>query len=94
MRLKNRRMNPLMPEKNEDSIAESLRAVAPYMGLGIQLAVTIVGMVLIGDWLDKKYSTSYWLWIFALTGGTAGIYNFIKTVLNLEKKNKLKNDNR
>jgi len=83
-----------MLNKKEDSIAESFRAVAPYMGLGIQLAVTIVGMVLIGDWLDKKYQTSHWLWIFALIGGAGGIYNFIKTVMDLEKKNKLKNDNR
>lgn len=83
-----------MQNKKEDSIAESFRVVAPYMGLGIQLAVTIVGMVLIGDWLDKKYSTSHWLWIFALIGGAGGIYNFIKTVMDLEKKNKTKNDNR
>ncbi|MBK6682117.1 MAG: AtpZ/AtpI family protein [Ignavibacteriales bacterium] len=43
--------------KNEDSVAESLRGVAPYMGLGIQLAVTITGMVLLGNWLDKEYDT-------------------------------------
>ncbi|MBV6444161.1 MAG: AtpZ/AtpI family protein [Ignavibacteriales bacterium] len=79
-----------MPKK-EDNIAESLKAVAPYLGLGISLAVTIVGAVLLGDWLDKKYETNYWLWICALGGIAFGMYNFIKTVTDLEKKNKKRN---
>ncbi len=73
--------------KSEDNIAESLKAVAPYMGLGVQLAVTIVGMVFLGQWLDEKYSTGYWLWICSFAGITIGIYSFIKTVMDLEKKN-------
>lgn len=77
--------------KKEDSIAESLRGVAPYMGLGIQLAVTITGMVLLGNWIDKENGTTYWVWIFSIVGMGAGLYNFIKTVLDLEKKQK-KND--
>ncbi len=77
--------------KHEDSIAESLKAVGPYMGLGIQLAVTIVGMVFLGQWLDKKYETEYWLWICAVGGVAIGIYNFIKTVMDLERRNAKKN---
>ncbi len=73
--------------KKEDNIAESLKAVAPYMGLGVQLAVTIVGMVFLGQWLDGKYGTGYWLWICSFAGIAIGIYSFIKTVLDLEKKN-------
>ncbi len=76
--------------KKEDSVAESLRGVAPYMGLGIQLAVTITGMVLLGNWLDKEYETTHWVWIFSIVGMGAGLYNFIKTVLDLEKKQKKK----
>lgn len=77
--------------KPEDSIAESLKAVAPYMGLGIQLAVTIVGMVFLGQWLDQKYETGFWLWICAVGGVAIGIYNFIKTVMDLERRNAKKN---
>ncbi len=77
--------------KHEDNIAESLKAVAPYMGLGIQLAVTIVGMVVLGQWLDERYETGYWLWICATGGVVIGIYSFINTVMNLEKINAKKN---
>jgi F0F1-type ATP synthase assembly protein I len=76
--------------KKEDSVAESLRGVAPYMGLGIQLAATITIMVLLGDWLDSKFETNHWIWVFSIFGMSAGLYNFIKTVLNLEKKQKKK----
>ena len=76
--------------KKEESVAESLRGVAPYMGLGIQLTVTITGMVLLGNWLDKEYDTKYWVWLFSIVGMGAGLYNFIKTVLDLEKKQKKK----
>jgi F0F1-type ATP synthase assembly protein I len=79
--------------KKED-ISESFRAAGPYMGLGVQLAATIVGMVLLGNWIDKENGTTYWLWIFAIVGGGGGMYNFIKTVLDLEKKNKIKHDGR
>ncbi|GAB1442281.1 hypothetical protein MASR2M39_11160 [Ignavibacteriales bacterium] len=76
--------------KKEESVAESLRGVAPFMGLGIQLAVTITGMVLLGNWLDKENDTKHWVWVFSIVGMGAGLYNFIKTVLDLEKKQKKK----
>jgi len=59
------------------------------MGLGIQLAATVVIFVLIGDWIDKKNnSTPLFLTIFALAGIGIGMYTLIKTVLGLEKKKK------
>lgn len=80
------------PTKDE-GFANSLRDVGPYLGLGLQLAVTIVVMVLIGDWLDSKFKTNY---LFTLIGGFVGIgvgmYNLIKTVNDLEKKNKKKDE--
>ncbi len=45
----------LKPE-DDSGIAKSLRDVGPYLGLGLQLAVTIVAMVLLGSWLDKKFN--------------------------------------
>ena len=82
----------LKPE-DDSGIAKSLRDVGPYLGLGLQLAVTIVAFVLIGSWLDKKFSLNY---IFTLIAGLFGIgialYNLIRTVTYLEKRSKLKNE--
>lgn len=82
----------LKPEDNS-GIAKSLRDVGPYLGLGLQLAATIVVFVLIGSWLDKKYSQNY---IFTLISGVLGIgiglYNLIKTLAYLEKRNKTENE--
>lgn len=82
----------LKPEDNS-GIAKSLRDVGPYLGLGLQLAATIVVFVLIGSWLDKKYSQNY---IFTLISGVLGIgiglYNLIKTLAYLEKRNKTDNE--
>lgn len=65
----------------------SLRETAPYMGLGLQLAATIVIMVLLGDWLDKKLDLKYVFTItFALLGIGAGMYNLIKTINVIEKR--------
>lgn len=65
----------------------SLREAAPYMGLGLQLAATIVIMVLLGDWLDKKLDLRYVFTItFALLGIGAGMYNLIKTINVIEKR--------
>lgn len=61
--------------------------VGPYLGLGVQLAASIVIMLFIGKWMDNKFSIYPVLTItFALFGGAAGLYNVIKTVLELNKK--------
>jgi F0F1-type ATP synthase assembly protein I len=83
-----------MNDKHESpsKIAKSLRDVSPYLGLGSQLAATIIIMFFIGYWLDNELG---WLPIltivFSFIGGFAAIYNFIKTVLNLNEKKKSEN---
>jgi F0F1-type ATP synthase assembly protein I len=84
----------MAPKPEDDSgIAKSLRDVGPYLGLGLQLAATIVVFVLVGGWLDKKYTQKY---IFTLIAGLLGIgiglYNLIKTLAYLEKRNKTENE--
>ncbi|MHB1687466.1 MAG: AtpZ/AtpI family protein [Ignavibacteriaceae bacterium] len=57
-----------------------------YLGLGTQLAVTVTAMVLLGVWLDKKFSTEPILTIvFSFIGIAGGMYNFIKTALKSDK---------
>jgi F0F1-type ATP synthase assembly protein I len=80
-----------MPQKPEDNsgFAKSLRDVGPYLGLGLQLAVTIVALVLLGSWLDKKFQLGYLLTLIGgILGISMGIYNLIKTVNDLEKRDK------
>lgn len=78
------------PKKHK--ISTSLADAGPYLGLGTQLAATIVLMFFIGWWLDNKLETKpIFVIIFTFFGGFAGIYNFIKTVTNLNKKKKHEN---
>ena len=58
------------------------KEIAPYVGLGLQLAVTVTVMVFIGVWLDGKFeSTPVLTIIFSFLGVFAGLYTFIKSVL-------------
>lgn len=80
-------------DNKHKKILNTYREIGPYLGLGTQLAAAIVLMLFLGRWLDGKFDTSPILTIiFAFFGGFAGIYNFIKTVLELNEKNKKKND--
>lgn len=79
------------PEKY-GSFNNTLREAAPYMGLGLQLAATIVIMILLGDWIDGKLGLNYIFTLsFAFLGIGAGMYNLIRSVNTIEKR-KLKND--
>jgi len=79
-----------MPVKNKPKkFLETYREVGPYLGLGTQLAATIILMFFLGRWLDQKFETDPILTIiFSFFGGFAGVYNFIRTVLNMNKKKK------
>jgi len=80
-----------MNQKNskEDQVAKSYREAGPYLGLGFQLAATITLMFFLGKWLDEYFELEpIFTIIFSFFGGFAGIYNMIKTTLNLNKKSK------
>jgi len=56
--------------------------VGPYIGLGLQLAVTVTAMVFLGIWLDGQFETQPILTIvLSFLGVFAGLYTFIKSVL-------------
>jgi hypothetical protein len=84
----------IKPE-GDSGIAKSLRDVGPYLGLGLQLAVTIVAFVLIGSWLDKKFYENY---IFTLIAGVFGIgifalpFVFLKVAYSFFKKEQIFTD--
>ncbi|PKL81944.1 MAG: hypothetical protein CVV24_12670 [Ignavibacteriae bacterium HGW-Ignavibacteriae-3] len=76
-------------KKSAEKYSESLRNVGPYLGLGTQLAAAIILMFFLGRWLDEQFDTTpLMILICSFIGGFAGIYNFIKTVLELNEKKK------
>jgi len=58
-----------------------------YGAIGFQLAAMVVGGLLIGGWLDKKWGTSPWLSLLGLTlGSIGGFYNLIRVVTWRQQK--------
>ncbi len=77
-------------KKTSEKLSDSYRNVGPYLGLGTQLAASIILMFFLGRWLDTQLdSTPLLVLICSFIGGFAGIYNFIKTVMQLNEKNKI-----
>lgn len=76
-----------LSESDESSLNKSFKQAGPYLGLGVQLAATIVILILAGSWLDGKFNSSPWFTlVLGLFGGFAGTYNLIKTVIEIGKK--------
>lgn len=91
--MKNQYQQKKKLKKKQSNLEQTYRDIGPYLGLGTQLAATMVLMFFFGKWLDEYFETEPWLTIsFAFLGGFAGIYNFIKTVLLLNKKQKSEKD--
>lgn len=73
-------------DENEDGRSNFAVNYGPYLGLGLQLAVTVVVMVFLGIWLDDKFGTKPWLTVtFSFLGIAAALYNFLKSVLKSDK---------
>jgi F0F1-type ATP synthase assembly protein I len=61
--------------------------VAPYLTLGLQLAISVVVFFFAGRWLDGQFDTSPWLMIVGLLIGTVGGFiQFFRMVAALERK--------
>ncbi|QQS36892.1 MAG: AtpZ/AtpI family protein [Ignavibacteriales bacterium] len=72
-----------MSDKGKDTsdLSRTYREIAPYIGLGTQLAVTVTAMVFLGIWLDGELNTNPVLTIVgSFIGVAAGMYHFIKSV--------------
>ena len=80
-------MQPQVEKSSVGNLAKAYREVGPYLGLGLQLAATIVIFLLIGKWLDGEFNTSPVLMaVGGFIGAVAGLYSFLKTVISLNKK--------
>jgi len=59
----------------------SLQDAAPYLGLGMQLAVAVLLFFFIGWWVDRTYETGpFGMLIGTAVGITGGMIKFIRTV--------------
>lgn len=67
-----------------------LIAFGIYGAVGFQLAISVVGGLLLGNWVDKRLETSPWLALLGLIiGSIGGFYNLIKLLnWNQQRKNK------
>ena len=75
----------IKPDKVKN-VNKIYQEVGPYLGLGMQLAITVTVMVFLGIWLDEKFNLSPILTVvFSMLGVFAGMYNFIKSVINSGK---------
>lgn len=76
-------------KKSNDNLYKTYKEIGPYLGLGFQLAATVLIFLFIGDWLDKKNNSSpIFTLIFAILGISIGLYSVIKTIIGLEQKRK------
>jgi F0F1-type ATP synthase assembly protein I len=65
----------------------ALREAAPYLGLGTTLAVTVLGGLGGGYWVDERLGTRP---LFLLLGGTLGVgvalYHFFRSIAGSSKR--------
>ena len=80
-------MNPDEQQQSESAI----KAIAPYMSLGIQLALSVIVFFFIGHWLDNMFNTGPWCAVSgAVIGAGGGLFKFIKTVMDLAQQQEKK----
>jgi F0F1-type ATP synthase assembly protein I len=70
--------------KEEKKIGSTLRDTAPFLTLGIQLAITVIAFFFAGKYADDYFGTKPWLMIGGvLVGSVGGLIKFFRTVIEL-----------
>lgn len=60
------------------------RELGPFLTLGLQLAITVVGFFFLGRWGDQAFGTDPWLTLAGLAlGVTGGFIKFFRTATKL-----------
>jgi F0F1-type ATP synthase assembly protein I len=56
-------------------------------GLGIELAASVIGLTLLGLWIDRRWETApFAVVICASIGFVGGMYNFIRSARNAARR--------
>jgi F0F1-type ATP synthase assembly protein I len=89
----------LIPQKPEDedkerqSFSSMFGESAPFLGAGIQLGIGVILMALLGWWLDDKWGTTPWVLLAGVFfGAGAGMYQFIRSVNKISKREEEKKE--
>ena len=54
------------------------------VGLGAELAATLIGFALLGFWIDRSYQTGPWATLVCVgIGLVGGFYNFLRSSLKI-----------
>ncbi len=70
-----------MTEQDGQWWRSSLQSAAPYVGLGMQLAVAVLFFFFVGWWIDDTYGTGPWgVLLGSAIGIAGGMIKFIRTV--------------
>lgn len=67
---------------------DSMKSLGPLMGGGFQLAGSVILFVLIGNYLDNKYHSNYFVMLFGFLGFGVGLYSFLQMVKKSEEDDK------
>jgi ATP synthase protein I len=60
---------------------------AQFLGVGLQLAASIVLFLFIGQWLDRRLGTEPWLLLIGVfVGAGAGFYSLYRQLMTAQKK--------
>jgi len=75
-----------LPDAERRTSADSDRgagtSIATYAGLGLQLALSIVLFLFLGQWLDRKLGTYPWLTMLGVfLGAGAAFYNMYRRLM-------------
>jgi F0F1-type ATP synthase assembly protein I len=75
---------PALPSDEEQ---RERSTVARFAGIGIQFAVTILVSLALGNWLDKKFGTSVFIYLAVFLGAATAFYSMYRQLMaNLERE--------
>lgn len=81
------------PENENKKGDPFLLAFGIYGAIGFQLASTVIGGLMLGDWLDKKWDTTPWLTVAGIAiGSIGGFYNLIRLLTWNQSRKEKKGD--
>jgi F0F1-type ATP synthase assembly protein I len=56
-------------------------------GIGMELAAAVLGLTLVGYWVDRHFGTAPWAVVIgAVVGLLGGMYNFLRQALGAVKR--------
>jgi F0F1-type ATP synthase assembly protein I len=74
------------PQQDDPNDGRQRSRLMQYAGLGFELAASIVGLTLLGLWIDYRYSTGpKGVLIGVGLGVVGGLYNFVRAALRLSR---------